>query len=133
MVIFTWNMYNHFFEKGCIRWNNLAPARSLLAVWVNNSWATKPASKQPRQKKIHLQDPLTIFSVKLIHNHLPIFCTLWMGPTRILLATRSAAFILGIDGSDLNSAFIFGSWLTNFTTTSPVIFNLQLIWRKNPK
>ena len=28
--------------KGCI---------SLLAVWVNNSWATKPTSKQPRQKK----------------------------------------------------------------------------------
>ena len=30
----------------------MAPAQSLLAVWVNNSWATKPASKQPQQKKI---------------------------------------------------------------------------------
>ena len=50
MVIFTWNMYNHFFEKGCIRWNNLAPARSLLAVWVN---------KAATAKKIHLQDPLS--------------------------------------------------------------------------
>ena len=50
--------YPHLDLKGCIRWNNLAPARSLLAVWVNNSRATKPASKQPRQKKNHLQDPL---------------------------------------------------------------------------